>query len=427
MPAPKKPSQLTLRAYNVGFGDCFLLTFHYEGVTGERHVLIDFGTTGLPEDSGANLMRGIAEDIGARCGGKLHAVVATHRHQDHISGFATNGSGTGPGDIIAALNPSVVIQPWTEHPDADPETGEVVTDAQAFVGALREMHNISAAALSEIANRKAAIGGVLHKELSFLGEDNIKNHAAVVNLMEMGRSGRAVYVHHGSKSGLEKILPGVKVRVLGPPTLKQSEAIRQQRAEDDAEFWHLQAAAVRFAARGGSRLFPRAKTCAASGAPPHTRWFIRKLRRTRGEQLLSVMRALDEAMNNTSIILLIEVGDKKLLFPGDAQIENWLYALSREENRALLADVSLYKVGHHGSLNATPKTLWEMFERRSEEKAKGRLQTVVSTKSGKHGKVSSNTEVPRRTLVEALKRESDFFSTQEVKKKELFRELTIEL
>lgn len=427
MPSAVKPFEIALRVYNVGFGDCFLLTFRYAGATGERHLLIDFGSTEAPDDAGGNLMQRIAEDIAARCSGKLHAVVATHRHKDHISGFAANAAGTAPGNLIARLKPDIVVQPWTEHPDADPQTGKLTPGAQAFIGSLREMHEISAAALKEIDRRASAIGGALHRELSFLGEDNLSNKPAVVNLMEMGRQGKAVYVNYGSKSGLEKLLPGVKIKVIGPPSLEQSKEIRQQTDRDETEFWHFQAQAGKFATQGKSHLFPNAKTSSSSGAPPQTRWFIKKLRRLRGEQLLGIMRALDEAMNNTSIILLFEAGDQKLLFPGDAQIENWRYALNKPANRELLADVNLYKVGHHGSLNATPKTLWNLFSHKSAEKSPDRLQTVVSTKSGKHGSTTNKTEVPRQTLVKALETESEFFTTQELKKNDLFHELILKL
>jgi hypothetical protein len=37
-------------------------------------------------------------------------------------------------------------------------------------------------------------------------------------------------------------------------------------------------------------------------------------------------------------------------------------ALSRPEWRSLLADVNLYRVGHHGSRNATPRQLWDLFK-----------------------------------------------------------------
>lgn len=148
--------------------------------------------------------------------------------------------------------------------------------------------------------------------------------------------------------------------------------------------------------------------------PIEARWFVRRLRALRKNQLLSLVRTMDDALNNTSVILLFESGGKKLLFPGDAQWENWELALNK--NAALLKDVDVYKVGHHGSLNATPKTLWEAFSRRSDkEDAPGRLVTVMSTRSdSKHGHVENDTEVPRRTLVTELKEHSQHRSTQEL-------------
>ena len=65
------------------------------------------------------------------------------------------------------------------------------------------------------------------------------------------------------------------------------------------------------------------------------------------------------------MILLIQAGDRRLLFCGDAQIENWEYALTFAPDRLavleLLRGVDLYKVGHHGSRNATPRTLFNLW------------------------------------------------------------------
>ncbi len=146
---------------------------------------------------------------------------------------------------------------------------------------------------------------------------------------------------------------------------------------------------------------------------------------------------LDAQMNNTSVILLFEFGRQKLLFPGDAQLENWMYALKgdpedpkstarAEQTRAMLADTTLYKVGHHGSLNATPKTLWNLFKRRSKADSPDRLVTMVSTMAGKHGSDADHTEVPRKALVDALSTETRFFTTQNLKsKKEPFLDVTL--
>jgi hypothetical protein len=223
------------------------------------------------------------------------------------------------------------------------------------------------------------------------------------------------YLNFGSKSGLEKVLPGVTTRVLGPPTLKQSSEVRIQRSKDEDEFWQFQALANQFVISKNANAFRQAKTYSTLGAPPFTRWFMKRMRSVRGEQLLGIVRALDKVMNNTSLILLFEISKTRLLFPGDAQIENWSYALSKPSIKRLLEKVNVYKVGHHGSRNATPKTLWKGFKNRSTKKSdKVRLKTFVSTMAGKHGKSKSHTEVPRKTLVEALQNGSEFHTTQDL-------------
>jgi hypothetical protein len=412
------PHQLTLRVYQAGFGDCFLLTFHYAKPARDRHVLIDFGTAATPKIFGSNLMDQVAQDIRLECGGKLDLVVATHRHRDHISGFARSKDGKASGDVIRALRPELVIQPWTEDPGAAPDAKaptQQLPPTQSYMRALNAMHAFSESMLAEVNVLRNRLSKRLRDQLSFLGEDNLANASAVNNLMTMGKR-KPRYLHFGVDLSLKSILPGVKVHVLGPPTVEQSGATGKQRAKDEAEFWHIQALA--------SSKFVSGKTSTFSGRssrtrPPYTRWIIPRLQASRGRELLELVRALDTAMNNTSLILLFEAGGKKLLFPGDAQIENWSYALeqakARPRLRKLLEQVDVYKVGHHGSLNATPKSLWNLFKKRGTTKP--RLQVIVSTMAGKHGSADRGTEVPRSKLVEALKRESDYFSTQDLRKK----------
>jgi hypothetical protein len=418
-----KPDKLTLRTYQVGFGDCFLLTFHY--TKRNRYVLIDFGSTGQPKAFGSDLMTRVANDIKDQCGGKLDAVVATHRHKDHISGFETK-NGKGPGDIIASCKPTVVIQPWTEHPDAQPDaTGPATTsNRKSFVGALNSMNLISEGLLRELPGLRAGLSSTAFKQLEFLGEDNIKNKSAVENLMKMGQ--RNKYIYFGSKSGLESVLPGVKTWVLGPPTVEQSNAITKMRSKDPDEFWHLLGLASSAIAAGKRRLFPRAESYAAP--PVQTRWLIHRMQALRGDQMLELVRALDGVMNNTSVILLFKAGNKKFLFPGDAQLENWSYALGKERIQKLLADVDLYKVGHHGSLNATPKSLWTLFTNRSTVESAKRLYSVASTMAGKHGTSTKGTEVPRSKLVDALRKESNYFTTQDLRSKtKIFKDFEFDL
>ncbi|MDQ2856634.1 MAG: hypothetical protein M3R68_09920 [Acidobacteriota bacterium] len=423
--ATAKPTKMTLRAYQVGFGDCFLLTFHYP--KNDRHVLIDFGSTGVPKGSDPKLMLHVAEDIEKECGGKLHAVVATHRHKDHISGFATS-KGKGSGDVIARCKPDVFVQPWTEDPKAKKDAKEATKDStpvQHFTASLQNMQQVSASIFEESkAMRRQGSNLGIVDQLSFIGDDNIANLSAIENLMTMAQK-RNTYVHFGSKSGLETVLPGVKIHVLGPPNLKQTGEILKERSKDAAEFWMFQAfAGDQENVRGGD-IFPRAQSVSGNQTAPNARWFVRHLRSVRGEQLLGLVRSLDQAMNNTSVILLFEIGKQKFLFPGDAQIENWNYALTEAKKdpdlMALLKQVNLYKVGHHGSRNATPISLWNLFANRSKKQSPKRLQTVVSTMAGKHGHADVHTEVPRASLVKALKAESAYFTTQDLKGKTTIR------
>ncbi len=447
----KKPIRVILRTYQVGFGDCFLLTFQYAG-NEERHVLIDFGSTGMPSFSPPDQMLRVANNIKLRCGGELDVVVATHRHKDHISGFATNKEKTDSGNVIRDCNPKVIIQPWTE----DPELAEDATSRQerltngaaagqnlqkSYFNSLLNMNRVANNALKEAQHFSdsnkfvSTLSKTVANQLKFLADDNgyyaaagtkpkakgkpIANISAVENLNTM--EGKRLYVQYGSKLNLATLLPGVNVRVLGPPTIEQYNKVVKQKSVDKEEFWMLYAAT---SDAGGAfideeaSLFPGAKLYDEGYIPSHARWFVRNLRAMRGEQLLQIARTMDQAMNNTSVILLFEVGKEKLLFPGDAQIENWEYALKHvpefKQNLRLLEQTTLYKVGHHGSRNATPKTLWNCFAKKGEDKdPKDRLCSIVSTMEGKHGH-TPETAVPRGTLVEALDSSSNYYTTQEI-------------
>src|SRR5687768_17286648 len=75
-----------VRMFRQGLGDCFLLTFHVGG--DERLMLIDCGSLGsklAKPVKPADIAAIINKTIGPK--GRLHVVVATHEHQDHLSGF----------------------------------------------------------------------------------------------------------------------------------------------------------------------------------------------------------------------------------------------------------------------------------------------------------------------------------------------------
>jgi hypothetical protein len=454
---PKQPTKITLHSYNVFFGDCFLLVFDYADDT-KRCVLIDFGSTGkgrseheavvgegddesVRDSTGARLLR-VARDIKAKCGGKLDMVVATHRHKDHIYGFGLKEA----GQIILDCNPTLVVQPWTEDPaDQRDLTGkQSLVDAgefknsprQHFTSMLGDMHEVAASIEFEALRLgdenifSKTISPELQEKILFTADDNkIKNRKAVENLHAMGerKGSSSHFVSYGyDTSAWDDVFPGVKIHILGPPSLEDSGSITSATSKSD-EFWSLQAMNRYFwgvqsstsrSAGGVSKpLFGLEKVM--KSRPANVRWVVRQLRNIRASQLLELVRFVDNALNNTSVIMIFEIGDQKLLFPGDAQIENWQYALEMAKKdpkiHKLLSETTLYKVGHHGSRNATPKSLWESFEKRSDMPTRAnRLKTVVSTMKGKHGE-TPDTAVPLPKMVEIMKAESDYSSTEDIK------------
>ncbi len=402
-PRQKMPEKVSVAMYNVGFGDCFLITFFYADGA-RRRMLIDCGSRNEKKEHMGRIVDMLVKD----CEGHVDAVVVTHRHSDHLSAFGLKGI----GEKLEALAPEVVVQPWTEHPDAERAAEEAPT---VFAdGAVNRIKGLAAAqvfAKSVATNPDgvlAAAGPRTRSQLARIASLSINNKEAVMRLARMGK--RHAYVYAGSPSGLQELLPGVRVSVLGPPTLKQCEDIRKEAQCDKTEFWKFQVGLAEASssnvvtACSRSTLFPRAQTEVVSRAPSYVRWVIKKLDNAQRHNIQRIVQVLDDAMNNTSVVLLFEVGDKALLFPGDAQLENWRYALSHQDLKKRLRKTSLlYKVGHHGSMNATPKTLWGILTCPK----RGKLITLLSTKSNYYS------GVPKTSLVKALDNESVLHSTDQ--------------
>ena len=287
----------------------------------------------------------------------------------------------------------------------------------SHVTALAEMQGI-ARRLRDARNLPRAIGA----EVSFLGETNLANPSAVRNLMTMARNS---YVFCGARSGLEKVLPGVRVHVLGPPTVAQTDSIRKQRSSDPDQFWQFQARAV-----GADEAVAddrRVPVPAVRGEA--------ELRVSDPRALAPLPRAHDARRATAADRAHARPADEQYQRHPDVRGRQAAAAVSgrradRElgvrarstKFRSLLSRATLYKVGHHGSRNATPEGSVERFQEQEQEvKAPARLKSLMSTMAGKHGHVDSKTEVPRSTLVDALESETEFFTTQAFKE-ELYKD-----
>lgn len=414
-----KPTTVRVRMYQVGFGDCFLLSFDYprrlpDGRR-ERHVLLDFGSTRPPQGKRKAVdFAAVAGRVAADCNERLDAIIVTHRHRDHLGGFADDEA----AGILEQLRPAVIARPWTEDPDLAPT-------AHAPLGADARFALMLGASQDFSLRLQDALAGARHglrRELRDLAAAQIPNAAAIARLDGWAeRFGRS-YLHAGGDTGLAAILPGVGITVLGPPTVAEHPGLVRQR-DTDPEYWMLQKALLGALPldtmlddiedddeiddndgnedAGGEAV---AANEAESVLPPGpVRWLGERLRRGHLHSLKRLVNTVDNALNNTSLILLVEAGRKRLLLPGDAQIENWRFTLDALDKepalRRALSAVDLYKVGHHGSRNATPRSLMTLWS--DGAAAERPMVALLSTRAGVHGKREA-TAVPRSSLVNAL-------------------------
>src|SRR4051812_2151043 len=110
MATKAKTRAARLRMYNVGFGDTFLLTLPTAGR--DRRILIDCGSVAKAQRSIGEIAQSIVDEIGAEGKPRLDVVIATHRHRDHVAGFAS--------PVWDDVEVGEVWMPWTEHP-TDPK------------------------------------------------------------------------------------------------------------------------------------------------------------------------------------------------------------------------------------------------------------------------------------------------------------------
>ena len=127
--------------------------------------------------------------------------------------------------------------------------------------------------------------------------------------------------------------------------------------------------------------------------------------------LAATADALDGTLNNQSLVVLFTCQGRKLLFVGDAQWGNWEYWLYgravtgkdpgiTDKAKDILGTIDFYKVGHHGSTNATPIPAVAALSETCV--AMCSTETGFPDKKRPYGNPEKGTEVPRTKLMEAL-------------------------
>ena len=384
-----------VRMYNVGFGDCFLLT-----LPGKKTMLVDAGfhSQGKGSFSGNELAAQIIADVDAIAGRpRIDVIVATHRHQDHV--FAFNS------DAWSDVEVGEVWMPWVED-RANDEAMALWKKTLRFAMQLSEAlpsFNLSPDRRDDVRFMLWNAGVDIPDVAEFAASGGWSNKGALDCLHEgfaRRERTRPRFLPEGMtipETFETPLLPGLKVHVLGPP--RDPELIEELDPESDGETYR--ALALRAAAE-------RVKAGGAPQAPPFaTAWQVesdeggftlepndveRMNDLAQGADPLFAAEKLDGMINSTSLVIVLQIGSARLLLPGDAEWGTWKRILANNDARTMVKGATFFKVGHHGSHNATSKTLVEQVLR-------AKTPAMVSTQ---HGPGNYRNNIPLPDLMTAF-------------------------
>jgi hypothetical protein len=370
-----------VRMYCHGLGDCFLLRFQTAEHT-SFNVLVDCGIYKASPDAG-RLMNQVVDDVIETTGNRLDVLVSTHEHWDHISGFFQ------ALPKFKDMKIGQVWQAWTEDP------------THALANQLRNKYEAAKARLVGLMRRaQSAVGAGSAPALDdafslmhFFGVDKTGDEAGAYQaIRDLMRSKNPRYLTPGQVESLGET--GVRAYVLGPPA-DEATLRRQDIAKDDA-FGRLQLAYLDgldalLGSAGAALGEDPAGEADQHPFDPHQEIPVAVARQTEFFQtaygfdpghpdafrsiddlafdtLGSLALRMDKHINNTSLVLAFRLPNGQvLLFPGDAQGGNWkswadpdkpltFDGSEKVDGQQLLAATVFYKVAHHGSHNATPRT-----------------------------------------------------------------------
>jgi beta-lactamase superfamily II metal-dependent hydrolase len=341
---------VTIRMYSVGFGDCFLVTVRRPEDPPWR-MLVDCGVHGLGvRQPMGDVISDLLSEVSDTGTPRLDLVVVTHRHQDHVSGFADRR--------WQDVEVGEVWLPWSEDPgDPEAQRARTALDGMARTLALRLAgvdDDVSQMALNSLSNEKA------------------------MSTLQQGFAGQPARSYLSADKPDRRDAPGLRrgrIFVLGPT--KDERAVRRMnpprperwfegadgaaggRANADGDLPFDEPYVVRVgAARADRAAYEQGYPDLAVSDKLWT-----SLNPPAQADPLVTAAWLDRAINNTSLVFVLEVGEVRVLFAGDAQWGVWEGILRNPDARQLLAQVDAVKVGHHGSHNGTPRSLAESILR----------------------------------------------------------------
>lgn len=418
-----------VRMYRHGLGDCFLLSLKKKD-NSLYHIVIDCGVlmgTSEPKAVMGSVVKNIAQETKS----SIDLLVITHQHYDHLSGFShAKKEWDGIKEIKAAW------MGWTENP-LDEQARRMDRAKKTAFAMLSQVSEKLPSAVSDGLNSLLSFGGPVG-----VGAVGMTTSDALEYVRERAGENLGVsYLEPGETRTLPEV-DGVRVHVLGPPreeSLLLKSHVTKKDKEDDVVYGMLGQIRMLAAALGAEnagiaaeeacpftkdRMVPAEKLSDATARDryqdPEQEW------RKMDSDWLGVVEdlaiKLDSDTNNTSLVLAFEFIDAGFvaLFVGDAQVGNWqswqsLEFLVKDANgqsskistNELLERTRFYKVGHHGSHNATLQNGGLEMMKRTDLVAFIPVDKAMAAKQGrKVNGVPKGWEMPAHALFAALMRKT---------------------
>ncbi|MCG8602891.1 MAG: MBL fold metallo-hydrolase [Verrucomicrobiales bacterium] len=405
--SPNAVTEVIVRMYKLGTGDCFALKFLDEEDS-VFTMLIDCGFWSAGRTYAQ--ARKYISDLKAFLGNEVDLLIVTHEHEDHVRGFQA-----GKKLFTENFTAKRVWMGWTEE-DGDPVVEEWKKDygqkKRALAAAAMHLRKVVGTSAFEkqykgsrhesqiLGMRKGFSDELLRFSELHIGDDpeeflsfsldeyvnSLKGMAVVKNEIPKLESIRCRKPGELIDGDTELGLPGIRIYVLGPPM--DYAAVKQEHGEEGESYEHNEdlsdfefySGAVMKAADD-----PQADGLATSAAPPFDTAFEDKPRskiRSGYRKKENAWRTIDHdwlfsggalalrmnsLTNNLSLALAIEFKEsgKVLLFPGDAEFGSWKswqrlsWTIDDKTVTAndLLNRAVFYKVAHHLSHNGTAKSV----------------------------------------------------------------------
>jgi metal-dependent hydrolase (beta-lactamase superfamily II) len=313
-------------------------------------------------------------------------LVITHEHLDHIEGFYSTKSVFGDPSRMK------VDYVWMSLP-SDPDYYDDYPSAEPHKR-LREM----TAAYHKALTRRSL-------ELAPGFETMLRNNLSNVDRLNFikGLANKSVkYLRRGNRTQ-NRAFSDATAHILAP---EKDMSVYYSSSAHNSVTAMAEALSPTSAQAADWWSFPKAATV-DDGRPPNLTerdWNQLKAGIEGGGP--EAIRTIDKAQNNTSLVFILEVDGKRLLFPGDAEIESW--ELLQDKASSQMKPVDFLKVSHHGSHNGSLESAMDKLLPKSNA---ANAVVMVSTKSKVYGTV--NPVPDEDTLLDLEGRCSQLISTED--------------